>query len=376
MSLGFYEVGGVKFANKIPALLHAQQSGQKPVWNFGNEAFSKVLWHIEPEEPLDSLYDRRAKQIREEYDYVILSYSGGSDSNNILESFLRQGLFIDEVVSNWALDITESFLDLTGKNRLSSNNNAEFKLHTASRLDYIRQASPNTKITVNDTSKALVEGLRMDACWTDNRNDVLNVTGVTNYNLPYFSSIRKEFDRGKKIAFVIGTDKPLLVFSGQELYLCFADKNANMVYTDEHFSDYPNAKPILFYWSPEAEAILRKQAHIMLKVFRNNAKLVEAWKDPRPSVRRLVHEEVLKTIIYSSTWKASYWQVQKTTADWDSELDYWFTRGWVGTPEHTFWQQSLSDLAKRIPDFIAYRDGKIHGIEAMISPYYHIGSLK
>ena len=77
-------------------------------WIFHDDAFSKYPWHIEPEASLDQLYDARARQLREKYDYVVLSYSGGSDTHNILESFIRQGLHIDEIVTNHMTTATQA----------------------------------------------------------------------------------------------------------------------------------------------------------------------------------------------------------------------------------------------------------------------------
>ena len=98
--LGYYTVGDVEFDSKIKACIYAQTNNQDVVWHFNNEIFEKYSWHIEPEKSLDELYDLRARQLRESYDYIMLSFSGGSDSNQIAESFMRQGLLIDEIIVN------------------------------------------------------------------------------------------------------------------------------------------------------------------------------------------------------------------------------------------------------------------------------------
>ena len=68
--VGFYTVGNEKFYNKIHAMFRAQQLNTEPVWNFNDELFSKLDWTREPTESLSELYAMRAKQIREQYDYV------------------------------------------------------------------------------------------------------------------------------------------------------------------------------------------------------------------------------------------------------------------------------------------------------------------
>lgn len=94
--LGFYTCNGQTFDSKIQAYLYGAQVKQRVEWDFNNELFRKHDWTVEPEETLDQLYNARARQLREQYDYIILSYSGGADSHNILMSFIRQGLHIED----------------------------------------------------------------------------------------------------------------------------------------------------------------------------------------------------------------------------------------------------------------------------------------
>ena len=106
--LGYYTVDGQVFESKIQALVHAT-ANKKPVrWIFNNDEFERTNWAVEPSETLNNLYRQRARQLREKYDYLVLCYSGGSDSNNILEAFIAEGLVIDEIVTNFIVDATKS----------------------------------------------------------------------------------------------------------------------------------------------------------------------------------------------------------------------------------------------------------------------------
>ena len=195
--LGYYTCAGLEFESKIQAMVHAATVKKEIVWHFNDDVFDKHNWSDEPESTLDQLYNQRARQIREEYDYVILSFSGGADSFNVLESFLRQGLLIDEIITNWSLDISEKFLVYDKAERSPWNNNAEFKLNTVDKLEYIRNVSPRTKITILDTSKTLIDGLLTadDASWTQSKKEVLNANGANTFNYIYFDDIRKRFDK-------------------------------------------------------------------------------------------------------------------------------------------------------------------------------------
>ena len=58
----------------------------------------KLNWLQEPSESLDQLMDQHACNLRNKYQHVILSWSGGTDSHTIYEVFKRNNLHIDEIV--------------------------------------------------------------------------------------------------------------------------------------------------------------------------------------------------------------------------------------------------------------------------------------
>lgn len=60
-------------------------------------SFDDVNW-TEPTETFKELCKQRAQQIRDSYDYIILSFSGGSDSTTVLNTFLENNIYIDEIL--------------------------------------------------------------------------------------------------------------------------------------------------------------------------------------------------------------------------------------------------------------------------------------
>ena len=91
-STGYYRVGQQIFLKKIPALIEGTKTNIHPEWVFHDQTFGLVNWEEEPKETLDDLYQQRAQQIRDRYDYVVLFYSGGSDSHNILNAFVKNNI--------------------------------------------------------------------------------------------------------------------------------------------------------------------------------------------------------------------------------------------------------------------------------------------
>lgn len=376
--LGYYTCGSKIFGRKLEAMLFANDNFSNAVrWHFNDEKYNSYNWSIEPEVSLDFLYDLRAREIREKYDYVILSYSGGVDSNNILESFLRQNLFIDEIVTNWSLDVGDKFVVHDKSIKESWNTNAEFSLHTRHRLDYIRNKSPKTKITVLDSSKTILDSLlnNSDADWINNKNDVFNVTGAFQYNPLFFPDVRKRLDSLGNVAYVLGLDKPKLLIRDNKLFLYFIDKVTSIIPLRENITDYNNISIVLFYWAPECCDLMCKQAHTVYKYIKNNPKAKKVWETTDVHMMRIVQEQLLRNIIYD-TWNNDWFQVKKPTSDWDSELDYWFTRGWSGTREHSIWMDGLKNLTPRISNFLKYENGVPKGTKPFFSKMHYIGSFE
>lgn len=375
--LGYYTCDNKVFETKLLAMLYANPLNKDIVWNFNNTVFDTYRWDIPPEKSLDYYYDLRAKEIREEYDYVVLSYSGGSDSHNMLQSFIRQGLHIDEIVTNWALDASSKFIVTDPKVTETWNNNAEFHLNTRYRLEEIRNKLPRTKITVLDTSDSIIKALLNDSSsdWILGKNDVFNVTGAFQYNPLFFAEVRKRFDGLGRVAYVLGIDKPKLVAKHGKLYLYFIDKASSIAPVKESLTEYSNVTPVLFYWSPRSVDMLCKQAHTVLNLLNKDTEMVKVWESESIFHRRRVQEEVLKTTIYT-TWNTNWFQVKKTVNDWDSELDYWFTRGMKDSQEYHIWRAGLSTLLKLVPNFIM-RDsrGFVTGTRPYYSKPYFIGNI-
>ncbi len=377
-TLGYYTCDGLDFESKIHALQHSTITHKPVEWNFNRREFGQHNWMVEPPETLDQLYQRRARQIREQYDYVIVSFSGGSDSWNIVRAFMDQGLLVDEIVSNWALDANSKYIVLDSKQRDSWNNVAEYHLNCVERIKEIQARSPATKITVNDTSRALIDTFLTadDASWTATKHEVLNPTGATNFNYKYFSEVRKRFDRDKKIAIVLGQDKPRLIIKDNQLYTYFVDKIMNLISTQDHLVEYPNCHTLFFYWSPESCDMLAKQAHTILRLINQNRRLVTVFSTTDADVQRTIQEPMLKRWLYS-TWNTNWFQVHKAQGDWYSNLDYWFSRGWAGTREHAIWQAGIQHVTSSLDSKYLNKDknGTVNGTVPFISPYYYIGTV-
>ena len=377
--LGFYVCNGVQFDSKIKACMHSMKVGQRIVWNFNNRVFKEHDWSAEPNETLDQLYDERSRELRGKYDYIMLSYSGGADSHNILASFIRQGLHIDEIVVNTMTKATEKFTVLDPNNKENKNAAAEYQLQTFPRLKEVEHLIPKTKITILDLSDHLFTSLETagDASWIETKREQINIAGATRFNYIHFDNIRKQFDKDKKIALVLGLEKPRTYIEDGNFYVMFTDRAANIVTVAEHIRDYTNSSVEYFYWSPDALKILTKQAHVIRKWLEAFPHYQVDWlrANVTPTKFRMVHERILRTLLYT-TWDNNWYQADKAVKDWYSEFDAWFYEGFKDTRAFSIWQEGLQEVEKGCGVYIKKTDDGVADGLVSLSHSYLIGPIK
>ena len=373
--LGYYICNGKEFSSKAGCLIYATQVDKPIEWIFNKEVFDKFDFSHEPELTLDQLYDRRARELREKYDYLVLGYSGGSDSHNILMSFYRQGLHIDEVVSNWIFDASKTnFLVVDERVTDAWNQNAEFELTTKERLDWISINMPKTTITIYDSSRdTLTYYLKAkDESWVLDSRDALNPSGHVRYNFLHVRELRKRFDKQTNICTILGIDKPKFDIFDNKLYLRFHDKPANNVTINPQFGEYDNEHIEFFYWSPDACELLAKQSHTVLNYLKVDPKLKPIWESTNSDSIHSLREKILRDIIYSSTW-VNRFQVDKPICDWDCEFDNWFYYSPQFEKSRAVWSRGVEYMQTNISTRFQTKNHR--GIMPTIGSRHYIGNL-
>jgi hypothetical protein len=251
---------------------------------FNDDIFEKFDWTKEPQFSLDDLYKVRAKQIRDEYDYVILSYSGGSDSTEILETFLSCGLFIDEIQTVHYSELIRQMDEDTIANDESLAVMLEYKRAVLPKLRRVRELSPNTKITEIDVSNYTHEQI------SKNRFDYMGLTGhKTNgtglikplrTNTFYMHNYNQQHFKGKgKVAFVRGYDKPILSIENGNLMFRFSDMplhGVKLMRNNEVGEMYTFED---FFWSCKMPLIPIKQSHVIKKHIERDPSLFSSIMD-------------------------------------------------------------------------------------------------
>ncbi len=379
--LGYYTCDGLEFESKIQACFHSIKVNKPVDWVFNDLEFGLYDWAKEPEETLDQLYDKRVKELREKYDYLILSYSGGADSHNILMSFIRQGIHLDELLVNTMEKGWKPYTTLDYRNRSSLNSGAEHYLQTIPRLKEVENFIPRTKITICDLTDHVQESLMAagDASWVLQKREALNPIGVTRFNYIYFDEVRKRFDKEKKIGIILGVEKPKSLIENGKFWMKFNDRAANMVTIIDHIKDYDNSVIEYFYWSPECVPLLIKQGHGIKRWLELNPNYHQYWDSRTASYAsvRFWHERLLRKVMYPTTWNDSWFQVDKATKDWYSEFDNWFIEGTVGTTANAIWYEGVNHVRDSLTPFLRYdaETNQPDGLQ-VYSKKYLIGDIK
>jgi hypothetical protein len=329
---GFYRVGDLEFISKIEAIQHDNKTRAGVKWIFHDEIFSSYDWTQEPQENLEELYRQRALDIRASYDYVVIWYSGGADSHNVLSSFINNGIHVDEIAVS-----TYSQAD----DNKPSYWTQEVDATALPDINKLAQYLPHTKIRYIDFTSYLGEIYKGDTRWDWIYQQNTNFS-PNNFLRSWIRELdphyRSLIDADRKMVFVWGSDKPRLAFDGNRYGMYFQDIFDNVVSTRTQLLDRPNEHDELFYWSPSAVSMLIKQAHCLLRFLTTvplpTPDLVAEYhvrsgqhKDlgtcVRDGVRYYLTREGHSSIIYP-WWPRSRWQQPKPISTVIAPRDSWF----------------------------------------------------
>lgn len=262
---GFYKVDSLKFYSRFDAEQVSTKSNKPITWHFNDEEFSNFDWTVEPVQSLAELYAARARQIRENYDYIVLWYSGGADSQNILDSFVNNNIPLDEIASYTNYNATKKTDDWL---------NAEIYNLTVPAVKHIQETTqPWVKHTIVDISQLAVDFFKNRINkfdWIYNTNFYLGPNNIARtFIVESQPSWQKLIDQGKRVAFVWGVEKPKIAGVNGNYYTMFTDTVDHAVPVAQQLNSTDGIFHELFYWSPDCKDLLAKQAHVIKKFFKS-----------------------------------------------------------------------------------------------------------
>jgi len=322
--LGYYQVGWKKFHHKTLALIEHTKSKQPIEWIFNDTVYGAIDWTVPVLESLDELYRQRAQQLRNNYDYLALYFSGGADSSNMLRAFVNNGIFVDEIVMQSPEPVKNTF---NTEDTSDANVYSEIPFSAVPILNELTNSiHPNTVIRYQDTSQGLIELFNHDDWFEQHPFGVtLALNPLARQHTAFTEKhILKLCDSGKRIAQLIGTDKPLLMYDGDNYYSYFLDVTAlhapPIDLTKREISDKAYHTEF-FYWTPDMPEIAVKQAQQVKRYCELNHSMRTAVCGINTHIGEL--RSILHPIIYPSMPEVPF-QVGKGHQGAVRKKDDWF----------------------------------------------------
>jgi hypothetical protein len=269
---GYWQSADKKFINKYEALLHATQNNLPlPSFKFFDTVWENFDRSLIGTVSLKELYRQRAQQLRDKYDYLILYFSGGADSYNVLRSFIDNNIKIDEICVKWCNDTLTANTTIYTPNTINNtawNYLSEWDYAIKPVLDEISKSHPEIKIEIVDwfKTKGLIgaeESFKTVNHWHDVEVPSLAV---------WSPNEEKLVSQGKRVGAIYGIDKPSLYFIDKKVNMFFVDGGVSMgtpnpcnIYGTEYF-----------YWAQEFPILTFEMANQAVIAFKKDKELFEA----------------------------------------------------------------------------------------------------
>lgn len=233
------------YATKLAVMASGENFGDLEVVH-DNGFWDKVDWTKEPTESFISLLHARCHQLRQKYSYLILYYSGGSDSDTVLQSFISSGVRLDEVVIN----------------RISFNDKDAPLKDIELAIQKLKQYSkliPDTRITINNVKENIISEFADNQQWIDTPfNGTIGM--LRRFTVDDFS----EYDEGMLIrrgstAHIFGDLKPVIGYRNNKWYSWLTN-----------WGTATNLIGEWFYTSTDLPSLHLKQVHMAKNYFTKN----------------------------------------------------------------------------------------------------------
>lgn len=301
---GFYKVDDKIVYNKFQALICASKNKKSVEWNFYDDLYDytglNIKSHIDTS--LEQIYKKRAQQLREKYNYLILNYSGGSDSHNILHTFLKNNIKLDMIFVQWPISLTDKNLYIPNVvNKSNYNFHSEWDFVLKKDLEWLSQVHPEIKIEVADWTETLTVDFYSDLLFENNVTNLPSIARSQKQNT--HSKIETELsNKGVSVASIFGVDKISIAIRSNEIFFRMADTSCMAQPNPDNINGLE-----YFYFTPDMPEIPAIQCYKLYKEYIKRPHLFRITADIKK------REERYKNVLYQSPYQDlhSYWEVFK-----------------------------------------------------------------
>lgn len=373
---GFYIVNGQHYTSKTIACLEASKQKAAIKWYYYDEVwekFSREKLQTLGKINLDVIYKQRAEQLRDKYDYLILNYSGGADSHNVLMSFINNNIDLDEVFVTWDAAGGNKIYIPNIKVKSAENLLSEWDYVLKPSLEWIAKYYPKIKITVKNPFDSDTNKVYSDQTFEDSGHyfGVFEMMRQNTIN----QSILEQSSKGKTVADIWGIDKPTILFMRNKAYLYFLDSTAYGI--PRNVEKYGGVTEC-FYYTPDMPELVFEQGYKILQYFAQNDSQKEKLEITKMVLRdydRIQwYNNIVKKIIYT-TWDFNKFQVDKPVPyNYSSRSrDYYYDRSPYYISEKDKWRHHFHSFFKNLSPYLLSSERL--GIRLFSTPKFYLGEI-
>jgi hypothetical protein len=375
---GHWSVCDNKFNDKFEAAIFASKNKQKLNFEFNNNIWEQFDLNMLGKLDLKNLYKLRAQQIRDKYDRVVLYFSGGSDSTNILDTFIDNNIKLDCIYVRWPFEVLDTSLHQANtQDKSAFNFNSEWNFAVKPKLDWIAKYRPDIKIELKSFS-GLTDHLNFKDDGFDGINSHYSPVNIIR-KTTYSDFERDSIDKGYTVAQVSGIDKPML---HQDI-----SGNVSMRFVDDFFhtmaaSSFNPYGVEFFYWTADMPELAYEMAYKVFQYYqvnRDKRHLVpgvlyqQMSKEIKHACREIFFQDV-KLICYP-TWDPSTFQTEKPKHPFRIDKDFWFFKSSEFEKTKTVWDYHYASRLNEVADNLCEFDptGKKTGLMTTTTKSFKLG---
>lgn len=266
---------GKKYYRKFELMREARDLGEVEYVFY--QGFDNIDCTKEPPESLQTLIYRRARQLRESYDYLRLFYSGGADSHTALRAFIDQGLKVDEIVMYRISPI--SWFD--------GVDNIEINAVALPFLQSCKEELRSSKISILDVGYSHFKKFYENENWVEKVNLMSFRPSTSPQMYVMFPELNEVHHRYPRVCDIFGGDKPRLMKLDGRYYWFTWDGSQGHNIGSRTIEE--------FYITDALPSLHLKQCHIVknyLKVKYPNMSNLDTFFHPKS-----VHRDELNSLI-------------------------------------------------------------------------------
>jgi hypothetical protein len=316
---GYWRVEDQKFLSKYDALVYASTHNKNVNFYYHNNVWETFDRKKLGKVSLQELYKQRAQQLRDTYDYLILYYSGGADSHNILRTFIDNNIKLDEICIKWPKTLMDGMFYTPNSNDTSARNYwSEWNYAIKPILEWVAKNKPDIKITIKDYTES-IDKLNVDEIFE--KLNFVRGGGILLNSVISDSDLRFN---SKKVSHIYGIDKPLLFTHKQKAYMFFTDVCLDQAGRGD--IDAENTE--CFYWTPDMPLLPFEQAYqlsLYYKVNPDKQKFLWTIVNKPPEEKVIINQfqnDLSRSLLYTN-WDNRF-QADKPNSASRTDKFFWF----------------------------------------------------